>query len=679
MRRRLLVEPLEERTVPTITASLQGATLTISVSAGDSTQYDVYFNNEDPQPAGQTVVNYGLTGDAGNFGNFDNSSFTSIRISMGSGGGRIFLGLSEPLVVPANGITIDGGVGGANLTTCQLWGPLTFATTVNTWRITGPGSGSINGNITFQNVTDLGSQGDGFNPNVTTGNPFQFEPGGSLRGFLDFPTTLDFSAYDAPVSLDVDTRACSAVHGGVYDLGHTIIGSSSTANTLTGSGTWSLTGRDQGSLADPAFGQRPPFTFSGFANLVGAHAVNPLTNRKIDSSFLFADGAALDGSLHAGPGNDTVHLGKSGTVVGGIHGDDGTDTLIGPDTATTWQLTGADTGTVGSVPFDGIENLTGGSGDDHFNLGSGGSLSRKIDGGGGSNTLGYAGTRTPVTIQLASSAATNLNGGTGHAFAHITHFTGGKSLDNLVGPHGNTVWQITGSNAGTLAGDTFTFAGFANLTGSYGADTFVFSNGAHVSGRIDGGVGNNWLDFSGYTTGIQVDLAAGSASPVFHGGPGGVAHFLGVLGGSGDDTLSGGGYNILVGGPGNDTIGAAHGRNVVIGGTGSDTITGGTGDDLLIAGRTRFDGNETALLAILTEWKRKDLSYSQRVADLRAGVGAGHAWKLVRGRTVFNDTGHSILRGDPVGAQTTELDWFFANLTPGHDTIVDRKSGELVN
>jgi len=151
-----------------------------------------------------------------------------------------------------------------------------------------------------------------------------------------------------------------------------------------------------------------------------------------------------------------------------------------------------------------------------------------------------------------------------------------------------------------------------------------------------------------------------------------------VTGGSGNDVLVGNSFgNILIGGPGNDTIIGGAGRSLLIGGSGSDVIIGGSADDIIISGTTNFDANHAALTAILSEWKRTDKTYVQRIADLRNGGGLNGANKLIAGTTVHDDGVADTLTG---GAG---LDWFFANLGPGGvvDHITDRNNGgsETVN
>jgi hypothetical protein len=123
---------------------------------------------------------------------------------------------------------------------------------------------------------------------------------------------------------------------------------------------------------------------------------------------------------------------------------------------------------------------------------------------------------------------------------------------------------------------------------------------------------------------------------------------------------------------------------VLIGGTGTANITGGASGDLIIGGSTVFDHNLAALQAILAEWQRTDIGYGQRIADLRSGVvdSTGHTDRLVWGSTVLDNGAKNVLRGEPVGVPEpggAELDWFFANLKRGRDTIADLAAAEMVN
>ena len=106
--------------------------------------------------------------------------------------------------------------------------------------------------------------------------------------------------------------------------------------------------------------------------------------------------------------------------------------------------------------------------------------------------------------------------------------------DRLIGGNAANTWKITADNVGTLNG-SFSFTGVENLTGGTGVDVFQLANGTGVSGRLDGGGGGDWLDYSAYTTAVTVNLALGTATRA----AGGVANIHNVFGGAAGNTLTG--------------------------------------------------------------------------------------------------------------------------------------------
>src|SRR5581483_9686601 len=102
-------------------------------------------------------------------------------------------------------------------------------------------------------------------------------------------------------------------------------------------------------------------------------------------------------------------------------GDGGTDELIGPDRATKWQLTAPSAGTLDDGSFSGIERVKGGAADNTF-------------------------------VVLDASTTTAVEGGAGN--------------NTLVGADADNAWAITGSNSGTLNGQSF--SGVQNVTGGAG-------------------------------------------------------------------------------------------------------------------------------------------------------------------------------------------------------------------
>ena len=109
--------------------------------------------------------------------------------------------------------------------------------------------------------------------------------------------------------------------------------------------------------------------------------------------------------------------------------------------------------------------------------------------------------------------------------------------DTLIGGDISNAWRITGSGSGAGSGevnDVIRFESIENLTGGTGNDSFTFGDTAEIVGMIDGGSGNNALNYDAYTTPVSVDLAQQTAT-----GTGGAKSIRGVTGGQGIDTLTG--------------------------------------------------------------------------------------------------------------------------------------------
>ena len=169
--------------------------------------------------------------------------------------------------------------------------------------------------------------------------------------------------------------------------------------------------------------------------------------------------------------------------------------------------------------------------------------------------MDYSHLSSPITLNLQNDTATDIDG----TFANITNFIGGSGSNTVVGPNANTVWTLTALNTFTVTG--LSFSGFQNLVGGSGDDRFVFQTGGGVSGTIDGGGGNNALDYSPYVGNIIVDLVLGSATGVGKG----VSHVENVTGSIGND--------MIVGDALPNTLRGGTGRNVIISGGGPDMIT----------------------------------------------------------------------------------------------------------
>ncbi|NJO75288.1 MAG: filamentous hemagglutinin N-terminal domain-containing protein [Leptolyngbyaceae cyanobacterium RM1_406_9] len=187
-------------------------------------------------------------------------------------------------------------------------------------------------------------------------------------------------------------------------------------------------------------------------------------------------GAAASGDLDLStadlellqPGFSSITIGRadgSGTVrLGSFAFNDpvaiaGGSTLAGPNQNITWQLSGANRGTISGftngLSFSNIENLQGGSGSDIFQFADT-SFAGAIDGGGGTNRLDYSAIATPLTLDLEAIQPEN-----------IQEIVAGSSTNTLIGRNLANTWTITGINSGTL--NDATFSGFQILRGAVSA------------------------------------------------------------------------------------------------------------------------------------------------------------------------------------------------------------------
>lgn len=308
------------------------------------------------------------------------------------------------------------------------------------------------GEVTLQNISNL--QGG------TGSDSFTFTDGGNVTGTINGGSSsgnsLNYALYSDGTALNLDLKNISNIQ--------TITGAAAPVNkdkTLIGantSNTWTINGTDSGTVND--------ITFTNFQNLTG------------------------------GTGSDNFIL-SSGILTGTITGVGSDNTIIGPDSDTTWTIT-TDAGTVASHTFTSIQNLQGGSGDDDFVFATGGSMSGTIDGGLGTNTLDYSAYVTDLNVSIAL-----LN--------NIESIIGGQADNTLTGTNSNNTWRITGQNAGVV--NDFTFTGFENLTGGTGNDTFIFSSNGLVSGVINGGAsGTNTLNYGYISDDVTVNLLTGNAT-----------------------------------------------------------------------------------------------------------------------------------------------------------------------
>ena len=155
----------------------------------------------------------------------------------------------------------------------------------------------------------------------------------------------------------------------------------------------------------------------------------------------------------------------------------------------------------------------------------------------------------------------------------------GDGGDNIL--NGTSSADVIHGNGGN---DTINGLGTADqIFGDAGNDTMILVNG-QGSDNFDGGTGIDTLDFSGFTTAVTFDLAAGTYSF------GDAISIENVIAGSANDTIIGtSGANDLDGRGGNDNISGGNGADIINGGDGNDLLEGGFDDDTINGGA----GNDT--------------------------------------------------------------------------------------
>ncbi|MDX1927467.1 MAG: PKD domain-containing protein, partial [Pirellulaceae bacterium] len=617
---------------------------------------------------------------------FSATGALSGRIDGGAGIDQLDYSLrTSPLTINLATNTASGTTGIANLEqfvgTALASSTFTGPNIANLWEVSGENQFVLNQSyeaLAFNNVTG-----------GTASDRFEISPTGRITGSVNGgggSDTISYEQWSEAISFDLGLLTSTAV--GKFASVETFIGGQSQLDQFRGNNvntTWTIDGSHTG--------------------LVGAI--------RFEAIELLSGGNQVD----------SFRLTSSESVVSAIDGGAGIDTLSSLSEQNVWELTGLQSGTLNSqLQFSAVESLVGGTQDDIFKF-MGGSGFQSINGGAAltADTLDYSFLGTPVVIDLSSSTATfvtgfvgierfvgtngnndqlqgrNANqtwavgadgngsvganqfvgferilGGTANdtlvmsaAIPAGLVFEGGLGTDSLVGPNAATTWLIDSTGGGSLG--TLLFSNIENLTGGTNHDWFKVSEAGRILGNLNGGAGDNSLDYSQWNANVDVNLATRVGTAV----TGTITNIAILLGGSGSDLLvASGASSVLVGNGGVDRLVGGSGRNVLIGGMGGDRIEGLGGDDLIVSGRTAFDNDANQLRLILAEWK-STRTYDQRIANLTGNGALDRAnANVFLGNTpedtVFGDEGavDELLGG-------TGRDWFFADL---EDQLLDRVS-----
>ena len=437
------LESLEDRLLLAITATLTGSQvqftgdsnsdnlrlrvdsglLEFSVDQGNTYQQDL----DTSQPGVQSA---------------EISALTSITVNLtGTGGDELSL---DPTILSAGvPLTYQGSPSGSIQSLAGSNDP------TDTWNITGPGAGTLDGIVTFSQIGQVyGGQGN------TT---FLIEPfsGGSN------------------LTLAGGTAATTAI----TSLGQ----SGGTADS------WQVTGANAGTL-------NGDITFSNVGEIVGGNntstfSIQPFTGGSNLSLFGGTGTSTLDYSAFTTAINVDLTQGTAtnlGFVTGveNVTGGSGNDTITGDD-QNNFINGGA-----------GDNTLSGGGGDDTFAFsGSWGTdvVSGDTTDSGGTDTLDFSAVPSNLNVAVNADDSLNITSNSGTVMASGTDAiiggSGSNTLDYSAYSKGVTVDLLHG-----VANDFTSISGFENVIGSNYDDTIIGDANAN---SLDGGGGDDTITGGG--------------------------------------------------------------------------------------------------------------------------------------------------------------------------------------
>ena len=493
------------------------------------------------------------------FGNNTGLTFLILGLDAGSIVSALAIGFSEIENVTAgtgnDTFQMDGG---------SLFGTLGGGAGVDTFQLNAG---------TFSGTLDGGADQDAF-----------FLNGGSLTGLLDGgPGDDSLAGNNVGQTFAISGSNAGSVPGQVFAF-------ASVETLLGGTGPDVFNFGASGLLAGSINGGAGTDVLSGTD---AGHAFTINAGNGGTASTILVNGFVGIEDLQGGTGADTFTFGASGSLSGTVQGGGGVNSLFGKNANSAYMITGSDAGSIASVlaaGFSEIENVTGGTANDTFTL-SGFSLSGTLAGGAGTDLFQLnAGSLTGLLLGGAGDDTVQLNGGTfsgtldgganqdafflnGGSLAGF--LDGGTENDSLTGNNVGQAFDITGTNAGAVAGQVSSFVNVETLKGGTGPDAFNFGSAGVLNGTIDGGAGSDSL--SGTDAGRTFTMNAsngGTVSTILANGFVGIENLAGGIGNDAFQfTTPGSLTGSIQGGAGSDTvIGDNSARTFAITGMNAGTI-----------------------------------------------------------------------------------------------------------
>ncbi len=320
------------------------------------------------------------------------------------------------------------------------------------------------------------------------------------------------------------------------------------------------------------------------------------TDRRINAQGNGGDDVLVSGSgndiLNGGDGNDVLDAGGGSgadNVQGGAGDDNITVTLGDEENTLATDLVdgGADNDSLNVIfveptPHDLVLRVSS-NGDGSINIVSedlgGFTIAEQVNASNIENLTITAG-EGALEFELDSLADTSLTDGVSFVGSSDADSFDGSSTDVATDQHGGAGDDnlLGGSANDLLEGG----AGNDSLAGNGGDDLLRGGEGDDV---LDGGSGVDTADYSDASTDLTIDLGLVSAQDTGAAGMDTLVNVETVLGGSGNDVLTGNDAdNTLEGGLGDDVLEGGDGFDVLRGGAGNDSLSDSAGGGALIGG-----------------------------------------------------------------------------------------------
>jgi filamentous hemagglutinin family protein len=294
------------------------------------------------------------------------------------------------------------------------------------------------------------------------------------------------------------------------------------------------------------------------------------------------------------------------TNVEALNGGGGDDILLGDSNDNIFNITGPNSGTVGSLIFSNMPNLQGLGGNDRFLFSTGANIKGNVSGGQGQETF-QINPGAAITGSLSGDDDDDIfemNGGT-----IASQIDGGNGLDRILGSNSDDIFQLTGPKAGTVNGAIFTNIETADarlgndtLKGTSGVDNFLITDAFVATGA--GFQAKNFETIDGLDGDNLFTIQSGNLTT--------------LLGGTGLDTvnLEGGTVTTVNLGDGSDLFVLKPSSGI------ATTVNLGNGDDVVrVEGNSSISGTLDGGAGSLTILGKENLQGLPTAANSISGTG----------------------------------------------------------